>query len=139
MKRRERFARTILDGFESYFDEFQTITLSARARFETADWTGLHGASTERIDLYKAKIRSVLLEVESVAEEELRNYGFWRDVRRLYAGMIRGHNNFEIAETFYNSVFNAVFEHEQLRNEYAFVWSSQGDISLSDTSKVLRY
>ena len=139
MKRRERFARTILDGFESYFDEFQTITLSARARFETADWTGLHGASTERIDLYKAKIRSVLLEVESVAEEELRNYGFWRDVRRLYAGMIRGHNNFEIAETFYNSVFNAVFEHEQLRNEYAFVWSSQGDIPLSDTSKVLRY
>ena len=90
MKRRERFARTILDGFESYFDEFQTITLFARARFETADWTGLHGASTERIDLYKAKIRSVLLEVESVAEEELRNYGFWRDVRRLYAGMIRG-------------------------------------------------
>jgi isocitrate dehydrogenase kinase/phosphatase len=64
---------------------------------------------------------------------------FWRDARRVYAGLIRGHNNFEIAETFYNSVYNAVFDHGQIRNEYAFVFSSQGDIPLSDSSRVLRY
>ena len=139
MERRERFARIILNGFESYFAEFQNITLAARSRFENADWVGLHGSSIGRIDLYKTKVRSVLGCVELVAGDDLRSYEFWRDTRRIYAGLIRGHNNFEIAETFYNSVYNTVFEHEQIRNEYAFVFSSQGDIPLSDTSKVLRF
>ena len=52
MERRERFARIILNGFESYFAEFQNITLGARTRFENADWLGMHAAGTERIDLY---------------------------------------------------------------------------------------
>ena len=51
----ERFARAIFNGFESYFAEFQNITLAARSRFERADWLGMHQASTERIDLYKKK------------------------------------------------------------------------------------
>jgi isocitrate dehydrogenase kinase/phosphatase len=139
VERRERFARIILNGFESYFAEFQNITLAARSRFEDADWAGMQQSSIDRIDLYKDKMRSVHGTVELVAADELRNHEFWRDVRRVYAGLIRGHNNFEIAETFYNSVYNAVFDHQRMRNDFAFVYSSQGDIPLSDTSRVLRY
>jgi isocitrate dehydrogenase kinase/phosphatase len=139
VERRERFARIVLNGFESYFADFQNITLGARSRFENADWLGIHAATIQRIDLYKLKVNFVLDTVELVAGEELRNYEFWRDTRKIYAGLIRNHNNFEIAETFYNSVYNAVFLHEQVRNDYAFVFSSQGDIPLSDSSPVLRY
>lgn len=139
MERRERFARIILNGFESYFADYQNITLGARSRFENADWLGIHAATIQRIDLYKLKVNFVLDTVELVAGQELRNYEFWRDTRKIYAGLIRNHNNFEIAETFYNSVYNAVFLHEQVRNDYAFVFSSQGDIPLSDSSPVLRY
>jgi isocitrate dehydrogenase kinase/phosphatase len=139
VERRERFARIILNGFEAYFAEFQNITLGARSRFENADWLGIHTATIERIDLYKVKLNSVLGSVELVAADELRNYSFWRDARKIYAGLIRNHSNFEIAETFYNSVFNAVFQHKQVRNDYAFVFSSQGDIPLADSSPVLRY
>jgi isocitrate dehydrogenase kinase/phosphatase len=139
VERRERFARIILNGFESYFADFQNITLAARSRFEIADWAGIQQSGIDRIDLYKEKMQSVQGTVELVAGDELRNREFWRDVRRIYAGLIRGHNNFEIAETFYNSVYNAVFNHEHMRNDFAFVYSSQGDIPLSDTSKVLRY
>jgi isocitrate dehydrogenase kinase/phosphatase len=139
VERRERFARIVLNGFESYFAEYQNITLAARSRFENADWLGVQGATIERIDLYKSKVNSLLGTVELVAGSELRNYSFWRDTRKIYSRLIKGHNNFEIAETFYNSVYNAVFEHEQIRNEYAFIFSSQGDIPLSDTSKVLRH
>jgi len=139
VERRERFARIILNGFESYFAEFQNITLGARSRFENADWLGIHEATIERLDLYKEKLHAVLGTVELVAGAELRSYDFWRDSRRVYAGLIRNHHNFEIAETFYNSVFNAVFQHKQVRNDYAFVFSSQGDIPLADSSEVLRY
>ena len=139
MERRERFARIILNGFESYFAEFQNITLGARTRFENADWLGMHAAGTERIDLYKRKLSAVLGTVKLVAGEDLQNFDFWRDTRRIYAGLIRNHNNFEIAETFYNSVYNAVFEHRQVRNDYVFVFSSQGDIPLADSTLVLRH
>ncbi|GAB5413128.1 MAG: bifunctional isocitrate dehydrogenase kinase/phosphatase [Congregibacter sp.] len=139
MERRERFARIILNGFESYFAEFQNITLGARSRFENAQWLDVHVASTQRIDLYKEKVLSVLSTVELVAGEHLQDYDFWRGAKDVYGDLVRQHHNFEIAETFYNSVFNAVFHHKRVRNDYAFVFSSRADVPLSDSSAVLRY
>jgi isocitrate dehydrogenase kinase/phosphatase len=138
VERRERFARIILNGFESYFADFQNITLAARNRFENADWQGVQKASTRRIDMYKEKVRRVLDFVPLVAGDQLKNPDFWRDTKLIYAELVRGHNNFEIAETFFNSVYCAVFDHEQIREEYCFVFSAQADVPISDVSKVLR-
>ncbi len=138
MEKRERFARCILNGFESYFAEFQNITLAARTRFETADWHGMHKASIERIDLYKAKTTAVLGVVELIAGEDLHDHQFWSETKPLYAELIRGHNNFEMAETFYNSVYCAVFEHSKIREEHAFVFSTFGDMPPSDFTQVVR-
>lgn len=135
---RERFARAILNGFESYFSEFQNITLAARSRFENADWLGIRHASIERIDLYKAKTRQVNEYVELIAGQDLHDLEFWREARKIYARLIDGHNNFEIAETFYNSVYCAVFKHRKIRDEYAFVFSPHGDMPPADVSKVYR-
>jgi len=134
----ERFVRTILNGFESYFADFQNITLAARSQFENADWLGIRGAAIQRIDLYKAKTNMVLEYVELIAGEELRDFEFWRAARQRYSELIEGHNNFEIAETFFNSIYCAVFKHRKIRNEYAFVFSPQGDMPPSDVSKVYR-
>lgn len=137
-EQQERFARTILNGFESYFAEFQNITLAARSRFEFQDWLGMHEAAIQRIDLYKAATTRVLQYVELIAGRELHDYHFWCGAREVYADLIRGHNNFEIAETFFNSVYCAVFKHRKIRDEYAFVFSPQGDMPAPDVSKVYR-
>lgn len=138
MERRERFARTILNGFESYFADFQNITLAAKSWFENADWHGIQHASAQRIDLYKEKITKVYGYVELIAGNQLHDFEFWGNARDTYAELIRGHNNFEMAETFFNSVYNAVFKHRKIRNEYAFVFSPQGDMPPADVSKVYR-
>ncbi len=138
MERKERFARTILNGFESYFAEFEIITLAAKTRFENADWQGMQQASRDRIDIYKVKSSSILTHVELIAGEQLRDYAFWADVRDIYARLIQGHNNFEIAETFFNSIYCAVFKHRKIRDEYTFVFSPQGDMPPADVSKVYR-
>ena len=138
MERKERFARTILNGFESYFAEFQNITLAAKTRFENADWHGMQQASRRRIDLYKEKTSEIFQYVELIAGSSLRDFEFWREVRDIYSGLIEGHNNFEIAETFFNSVFCAVFKHRKIRNDYAFVFSPHGDMPPADVSKVYR-
>jgi isocitrate dehydrogenase kinase/phosphatase len=134
----ERFARTILNGFESYFAEFQNITLATRTRFENADWSGIQQSSIQRIDLYKAKTHQIYQCVELIAGQDLRDFEFWREARAIYAHLIVGHNNFEIAETFFNSVYCAVFKHRKIRDEYAFVFSPNADMPSADVEKVYR-
>jgi isocitrate dehydrogenase kinase/phosphatase len=134
----KRFARVILNGYESYFAEFQIITLAARSRFENADWLGLRQTSIQRIDLYKAKTKEIYQYVELIAGEDLHDLNFWREARATYAQLIEGHDNFEIAETFFNSVYCAVFKHRKIRDEYAFVFSPHGDMPPADVSKVYR-
>ena len=134
----ERFARAIFNGFESFFCEFQNITLAAPARFEKADWHGIRAAANERIDLRKAKNAKVLEYVEMIAGEALHDLDFWRTARECYARLVEGHNNFEIAETFYNSMYCAVFKHRRIRNEYAFIFSPHGDMPHPDVSSVYR-
>jgi isocitrate dehydrogenase kinase/phosphatase len=134
----ERFVRAILDGFESYFAEFQAITVAAKSRFENADWLGIREASNQRIDLYKAKTREVYEDVQRIAGAQLRELDFWREARQRYGQLINGYNNFEIAETFFNSVYCAVFKHLKIRDEYAFVFSPHGDMPPADVSKVYR-
>jgi isocitrate dehydrogenase kinase/phosphatase len=138
LQTQERFARAILNGFESYFAEFQNITLAARSRFEGADWLGIRQASIQRIDLYKVKIHQVFEYVELIAGRDLHDFEFWREAKRSYAELIDGHDNFEIAETFFNSVFCSVFRHRKIRDEFAFVFSPHGDMPPADVSKVYR-
>ena len=130
--------RAILDGFESYFAEFQAITVAAKSRFENADWLGIREASNQRIDLYKAKTREVYEDVQRIAGAQLRELDYWREARQRYGQLINGYNNFEIAETFFNSVYCAVFKHLKIRDEYAFVFSPHGDMPPADVSKVYR-
>ncbi|MEM8660880.1 MAG: bifunctional isocitrate dehydrogenase kinase/phosphatase [Pseudomonadota bacterium] len=132
----QRFARTVLNGFESYFAEFQNITLAAKSWFENADWQGIQRASSERIDLYKVHTSKVSTFVELIAGEQLHDLQFWKNAREAYASLIEGHDNFEIAETFFNSIYGAVFKHRKIRNEYVFVFSPQGDMPTANLNRV---
>ncbi|EED35831.1 isocitrate dehydrogenase kinase/phosphatase [Luminiphilus syltensis NOR5-1B] len=138
MDKQIRLARTILNGFEAYFAEFENITLAARTRFENGEWAATHEASTRRIDVYKEKVLDVLGFVKYIAGDRLNDRLFWSETREVYAGLVRGMTNFEIAETFYNSVYNAIFGHQHIRDDYAFVFSPQGDMPPVDVSKVVR-
>ena len=137
MDKQSRLARTILNGFTAYFAEFENITLSARTRFENAEWRATQEASMRRIDIYKLQVIETIDVVEYIAQDRLHDLEFWTETRDLYAELVRGMTNFEIAETFYNSIFNAVFEHRWIRDDYAFVFSPQGDMPPVDVRRVL--
>ena len=137
MDKQSRLARTILNGFTAYFAEFENITLSARTRFENAEWRAAQEASMRRIDIYKIKVLETIDVVEYIAAERLHDLTFWAETRDIYAQLVRGMTNFEIAETYYNSIFNAVFKHRWIRDDYAFVFSPQGDMPPVDVRRVL--
>ena len=109
MDRQSRLARVILNAFYAYFAEFENITLAARTRFEQAEWPSMHEISTRRIDIYKEKVMETLEVVKHIAGDHIEDLNFWAKSRIIYADLVQGMTNFEIAETFYNSIFNSTF------------------------------
>ena len=120
-----RIARTILNGFESYFAEFQNITLGARHRFETARWQAVQEANIERLDLYKHKVNRVSRLAGEVSSKELSDLELWSEARTAYAQLVSSHSNYEIAETFFNSIFCTVHAHEHIHDRHIFVMPSR--------------
>ncbi|QFT56470.1 bifunctional isocitrate dehydrogenase kinase/phosphatase [Microbulbifer sp. THAF38] len=136
-----RIAKTILNGFDAYFADYQNITLGAKARFETASWQAVHDANKERIDLYKTKVNQVLKLVHSVTSKDTSQLELWRDARATYAQLIANHSNYEIAETFFNSVFCSQFHHADIHDRNIFVKPSRApdDKPLRDYSIYISY
>ena len=139
MDKQHRFARVILNGFYAYFAEFENITLAARTRFEQAEWSSMQDMSSRRIDIYKETVMETLQVARHIAGDHIEELGFWSDTRAIYAKLVKGMTNFEIAETFYNSIFNSHFGHRSIRNEYAFVFSPQGDVPPVDMARVVSH
>ena len=125
MSTSRQLARTIVNGFHSMFADFQNITLGARARFEQQDWKGVQQAQADRLEIYKSKVDQLLPLLRNLAGDHIHNLATWQKMRQDYAQLISQYSNFEIAESFYNSVFCKVFAHQHITNDYAFVLSSR--------------
>jgi isocitrate dehydrogenase kinase/phosphatase len=120
-----RMAKTVLNGFRSYFADYLNATLSAKARFEKADWHGVQQANVDRLELYKAKVSQTVMYLEMVTNQDIANRMLWVDAKKAYTQLVFNFPNFEIAETFFNSVFSALHDHDKINDDIIYVLSSQ--------------
>ena len=119
-----QIAATILRGFDRHFSIFSKITKGAQQRFEKADWQAERTASRERIKFYDIRVKDATGELEKLFDLEPFNSQLWFDVKRVYVLLIGNHLQPELAETFYNSVFCALFHRDYFGNDYIFVRSA---------------
>jgi isocitrate dehydrogenase kinase/phosphatase len=119
----KNIAETILIGFDRHFSFFTEITRAARTRFENADWEGEREASRERIKFYDIRVKDAIKDLDKRFELDDFKGALWFDVKREYIQLIQNHNQPELAETFYNSVFCSRFHREYFDNDYIFVRS----------------
>ena len=120
-----RMAKTILNGFRSYFADYLNSTLTAKARFEKADWHGVREANVERLELYKDKVAQTVQYLGMVTNKDLENLTLWREAKKAYTQLVFNFPNFEIAETFFNSVFSDIHDHDKISDDIIYVISSQ--------------
>ncbi len=116
-----QIAATILSGFNRHFSIFSKITKGAKERFENADWHGEREASRERIKFYDTRVKDSIRDLQKLFDLEPFNSQLWFDVKREYVQLISNHLQPELAETFYNSVFCALFHRDYFGNDYIFV------------------
>ncbi|TFH87017.1 bifunctional isocitrate dehydrogenase kinase/phosphatase [Billgrantia azerbaijanica] len=121
-----RLAATILHGFDEYRSRFKAITADASRRFRDAAWREAQQASAERINLYEQKVGETLDRLRrTLSEEELTHCECWREAKTHYSDLISQRLDYELAETYFNSLFCSIFHHRHIRNDWMFVYSSR--------------
>ncbi|WP_288877212.1 bifunctional isocitrate dehydrogenase kinase/phosphatase [uncultured Kosakonia sp.] len=118
-------AQTILQGFDAQYGRFLEVTAGAQQRFEQADWHAVQQAMKQRIHLYDHHVGLVVEQLRCITDSQHPDEAFLQEVKAHYTQLLPDYPRFEIAESFFNSVYCRLFEHRSLSPERLFIFSSQ--------------
>jgi isocitrate dehydrogenase kinase/phosphatase len=102
-------ASALHEAFDAYRDEFQIITERAKIRFKDLDWHGMRADTSERLDLYKKSVDRIETDIRKLLASRVHDKLVWAGIKAVYSSLIGDHNDWELAETFFNSVTRRVF------------------------------
>lgn len=118
-------AQTILQGFDAQYGRFLEVTGGAQQRFEQADWHAVQQAMKQRIHLYDHHVGLVVEQLRCITGSIDINAAFLLRVKSHYTQLLPDYPRYEIAESFFNSVYCRLFDHRSLSPERLFIFSSQ--------------
>ncbi len=118
-------AQTILQGFDAQYGRFLEVTSGAQQRFEQADWHAVQQAMKQRIHLYDHHVGLVVEQLRCITDSQRPDTDFLQRVKEHYTQLLPEYPRFEIAESFFNSVYCRLFDHRSLSPERLFIFSSQ--------------
>lgn len=133
----KKVAYQIISGFDKSFRWFSRITKGAQQRFEEGLWAATHQATRERITIYEQSLSDVVADIYHQIEVHQQDDQFWIAMKQAYSVLLNGHPQFELAETFYNSVIGRVFRHKKIDNALMFVQPNQCFLPGRDREKVI--
>lgn len=122
-------AQTILQGFDAQYGRFLEVTSGAQQRFEQADWHAVQLAMKNRIHLYDHHVGLVVEQLRCITNGQSTDAAFLLRVKEHYTRLLPDYPRFEIAESFFNSVYCRLFDHRSLTPERLFIFSSQPERS----------
>ncbi len=118
-------AQTILQGFDAQYGRFLEVTSGAQQRFEQAGWHAVQQAMKNRIHLYDHHVGLVVEQLRCITNGQSTDAAFLLRVKEHYTRLLPDYPRFEIAESFFNSVYCRLFDHRSLTPERLFIFSSQ--------------
>ncbi|SES93511.1 bifunctional isocitrate dehydrogenase kinase/phosphatase [Thalassotalea agarivorans] len=132
-------AKTILNGFERHIFLFSEITASAKDRFEKREWQEVQDAAKARTDFYDLRVKEAIETIKQDFFVKQLDPDLWQAVKMHYEKLLLAHDQPELAESFYNSVFCFLFERKYYLNTYIFVESSEASVNLACAPIYTRY
>jgi isocitrate dehydrogenase kinase/phosphatase len=103
-------ATRILQGFDEYKKRFGAITARAPARFAQADWRGMRADAVGRLKVYGGVVDKTVEDIRRMLGDRCDDPLLWIATKAVYSGMIPERQDWELAETFLNSVTRRVFD-----------------------------
>jgi isocitrate dehydrogenase kinase/phosphatase len=114
-------AVAMLEGFNRHYRLFRETSAAARRRFEQADWHGQQRAQRERIEFYDTRVGEAVDRLKREFAIETVSMEVWQQVKLHYIGLLTGHHQPELAETFFNSVTTRILHRSYFNNDFIFV------------------
>ena len=114
-------ARVMLEGFDRHYRLFREASAAAKQRFECADWHGQQRAQRERIEYYDKRVNEAVERLRAEFQVHTLSSDTWQQAKLHYIGLLTGHHQPELAETFFNSVTAKLLDRSYFRNEFIFV------------------
>ncbi|MDP5032971.1 MAG: bifunctional isocitrate dehydrogenase kinase/phosphatase [Paraglaciecola sp.] len=118
-------AYQILTGFDKSFRWYCRITGGAQQRFEQGEWQATQQAVKERITIYEQSLSAAVSDIYHHVFPLQQNHAFWQGLKSAYLKLLDEHPQFELAETFYNSVIGRIFKHQVIDNSVMFILPSR--------------
>jgi isocitrate dehydrogenase kinase/phosphatase len=106
-----RGASTICRAFEEHQRRQREITRRVRERFETRDWAGIRRDTLEHIALPEKSVEETVASLRDQLGPRILLRETWASLKEAYTPEILGRDDFEIAQTFFNSLTRKVFTH----------------------------
>lgn len=97
--------------FDDYQTRFRAITRHTRERFERCEWEGIRRDTVKRLGLHGQFVSEAFESLEEQLQERVSDVDFWASMKEAYVLAILGRDDFELAQTFFNSLSRRVFPH----------------------------
>ena len=114
-------ARAMLDGVNRHYQLFRAASQAAQQRFERADWASQQRAQRERIAFYDQRVQECVTRLAEEFAAGSQPMAVWQQVKLHYIGLMVGHLQPELAETFFNSVTTKILHRTHFHNDFIFV------------------
>ena len=114
-------ANVISQAFDRYRAEFKAITLRAKDTFAHCDWHQARSDAVERLDLYKKITNEGIQEIRWLLDTRIHDKLVWASIKAVYSGLIDERDDWELAETFFNSITRRSFATVGLDPQIEFV------------------
>lgn len=102
-------ARLIADAYGRFESRFRIVTRRARIRFAERDWVGMATDARERLELYESASGATASAVRDMLADRSEDDMVWASMKAVYSGLIMQRHDWELAETFFNSVTRKIF------------------------------
>ena len=104
-------AEIIQRGFEEYHDGFRATTRRVKRRFERRDWVGISSDTVERLNDHPRSIGKTYRLLRQQLSLRLDDRALWVALKDAYTSEILGRGDFEVAQTYFNSLVRRFFPH----------------------------
>jgi isocitrate dehydrogenase kinase/phosphatase len=108
-------------AFLSYQAQFHMITRRAADRFLRCDWPAAYVDAAERLGLYGRVLHELVTAIHSLMGKRLEQKPIWAATKAVYSSLITDCNEWEIAESFFNSLTRRVFATVGVDQQVEFV------------------
>ena len=114
-------AQDIFTGFLGYNQDFRSITLRARVRFESQDWYASQRDQARRIELYDEWVWKLVAHIKEKLFSEIKNEDLWAQIKEFYLIAIQDYQEPEFTKTYYNSITRRIFQTQGTNSKVEFI------------------